>query len=105
MNILSASSVRTGVAVLVLLALPITAGEARPKKDKEVMHCSCTCVAFDSAGKRHEGARFDFNTPGGDCSIGSRVGCRVGTLKGSYARCDGVPAGGMQLSPKAIDAD
>lgn len=74
--------------LLTLVALFSAPAEALPKK-KSQTHCICTCVAIDSKGKRHQGGTFSFTTPEGDCSIGSKVTCRVGSLQGAYHRCDG----------------
>jgi hypothetical protein len=80
----------------VVMALMMTAvligsagpGFARPKK--YVTKCTCTCVAYDELGKRHEGGTLTFDTPGQDCTIGINVKCKVGNyLEGAYASCMG----------------
>src|SRR5690349_12111993 len=81
--------------IAVLIGSPIV-GSAEPVK----MHtqCTCTCVAFDELGQRHDGSTFTFDTPGGDCSIGQKVGCYIGDLKGSYSSCTGKSLG-THLTP------
>ncbi len=74
-----------GLAVLVGLAEP---SMAKPKK--LTWQCTCTCVAYDPGGRRHEGGKLTFDTTGpGACAIGIQVGCQVGELQGAYAACYG----------------
>jgi hypothetical protein len=85
MKMSALSQIVLAVAVAVVLCGD---AQAKPKGTQSKTACTCTCVAYDDNGTRHEGDKFEFNTEQ-DCGVGFNVSCRVGELKGSYAKCDG----------------
>ena len=77
-----------GTMGLALLFGPVEPSSAKAKKD--TWSCTCTCIAYDSGGHRHEGTTMTFNTESSQgCGIGFNIGCHVDDLKGGFAACTG----------------